>query len=119
MTSSRAGAGIPTGSVCSCWTSWCRCSSRPTRRSAWPSTTRRSGARGGGAHYLHDGAQPEGSGRRTRWGNRWVVVVLIVELECLGGRPVGLAILFRLFRPEDDSHPDHPSQPELGRTLVD
>ena len=39
----------------------------------------RSGKRVWGAHYLHDGAQPEGSGRRTRWGNCWVVVVLVVE----------------------------------------
>jgi hypothetical protein len=72
-----------------------------------------------GAHYLHDGAQPEGSGRRTRWGNCWVVVVLIVELPCLGGRPVGLPILLRLFRPRDDRHPERPSQPELARTLID
>jgi hypothetical protein len=79
----------------------------------------RSGRRVWGAHYLHDGAQPEGSGRRTRWGNCWVVVVLIVELPCLGGRPVGLPILFRLFRPKDDKHPDRPSQPELARTLID
>ena len=28
----------------------------------------RSGRKVFGAHYLHDGAQPEGSGRRTRWG---------------------------------------------------
>ena len=41
----------------------------------------RSGRRVWGAHYLHDGAQPEGSGRRTRWGNCWVVVVLVVQLE--------------------------------------
>ncbi len=81
----------------------------------------RSGRRVWGAHYLHDGAQPEGSGRRTRWGNCWVVVVLVVELQCLGGRPVGLPVLFRLFRPKDDQHPDldRPSQPELGRTLID
>ena len=79
----------------------------------------RSGRRVWGAHYLHDGAQPEGSGRRTRWGNCWVVVVLVVQLDCLGGRPVGLPILFRLFRPKDDEHPDRPSQPELARTLVD
>ena len=72
-----------------------------------------------GAHYLHDGAQPEGSGRRTRWGNCWVVVVLVVELDCLGGRPVGLPVLFRLFRPRDDEHPDRRSQPELGRALID
>jgi DDE superfamily endonuclease len=79
----------------------------------------RSGRRVWGAHYLHDGAQPEGSGRRTRWGNCWVVVVLVVELPCLGGRPVGLPILFRLFRPKDDRHRDRPSQPELARTLID
>ena len=79
----------------------------------------RSGRRVWGAHYLHDGPQPEGSGRRTRWGNCWVVVVLVVNLECLGGRPVGLPILFRLFRPRDDDHPDRPSQPELARTLID
>ncbi|MGH2488513.1 MAG: IS701 family transposase [Candidatus Limnocylindria bacterium] len=79
----------------------------------------RSGRRVWGAHYLHDGAQPEGSGRRTRWGNCWVVVVLVVELECLGGRPIGLPILFRLFRPKDAKHDDRPSQPELARTLID
>jgi hypothetical protein len=79
----------------------------------------RSGGRVWGAHYLHDGAQPEGSGRRTRWGNCWVVVVLVIQLDCLGGRPVGLPILFRLARPKDDKHPDRPSQPELGRTVID
>lgn len=79
----------------------------------------RSGRRVWGAHYLHDGAQPEGSGRRTRWGNCWVVVVLVVELRCLGGRAVGLPVLFRLFRPKDDADPDRPSQPELGRALID
>jgi DDE superfamily endonuclease len=79
----------------------------------------RSGRKVWGAHYLHDGAQPEGSGRRTRWGNCWVVVVLVVELPCLGRRPVGLPILFRLFRPKDDQHRDRASQPELARTLID
>ena len=72
-----------------------------------------------GAHYLHDGAQPEGSGRRTRWGNCWVCVVLVVQLECLGGRQVGLPILFRLLRPKDDADRDRPSPPELARTLID
>jgi DDE superfamily endonuclease len=79
----------------------------------------RSGRRVFGAHYLHDGAQPEGSGRRTRWGNCWVVVVLVVSLPCLGGRQVGLPVLFRLFEPKDDDHPDRASQPELGRALID
>ncbi len=72
-----------------------------------------------GAHYLHDGAQPEGSGRRTRWGNCWVVVVLVVQLPCLGDRAVALPILFRLFRPKTDEHPDRPSQPVLARRLID
>jgi hypothetical protein len=83
----------------------------------------RSGRKVFGAHYLHDGAQPEGSGRRTRWGNCWVVVVLVVELPCLGGRQVGLPVLFRLFRPKDETRPEldaeRPSQPELARTLID
>jgi hypothetical protein len=79
----------------------------------------RSGRRVYGAHYLHDGAQPEGSGRRTRWGNCWVVVVLVVNLPCTGGRPVGLPILLRLFRPKDDEHPDRDSQPELARLLIE
>ena len=79
----------------------------------------RSGRRVWGAHYLHDGAQPEGSGRRTRWGNCWVVVVLVVQLDCLGGRAVGLPVLFRLFRPKTDEDRDRPSQPELARLLID
>ncbi|MGH8302722.1 MAG: IS701 family transposase [Steroidobacteraceae bacterium] len=79
----------------------------------------RSGRRVWGAHYLHDGAQPEGSGRRTRWGNCWVVMVLVVELPCLGGRSIGLPVLFRLFRPKDEDHPDRRSQPELARALAD
>jgi hypothetical protein len=79
----------------------------------------RSGRKVWGAHYLHDGAQPEGSGRRTRWGNCWVVVVLVVQLDCLGGRQVGLPVLFRLFRPKHDEHPDRPSQPELAGVLID
>jgi hypothetical protein len=47
------------------------------------------------------------------------VVVLVVDLPCAGGRQVGLPILFRLFRPKDEQHPDRASQPELGRTLID
>jgi hypothetical protein len=79
----------------------------------------RSGHKVFGAHYLHDGAQPEGPGRRTRWGNCWVVVVLVVELRCLGGREVGLPVPFRLFEPKDDQHPHRRSQPELARILID
>lgn len=79
----------------------------------------RSGKRVWGAHYLHDGAQPQGSGRRTRWGNCWVVVVLVVSLPCMGGRQVALPVLFRLFRPKDDEYPGRRSQPELARELID
>ena len=71
----------------------------------------RSGKRVWGAQYLHDGAQPEGSGQRTRWGNCWVVVVSVVSLPCLDGRPVALPVLFRLFRPKDDQHPTGPLSP--------
>jgi len=79
----------------------------------------RSGRNVFGAHYLHDGSQPEGSGKRTRFGNCWVHVALVVTLPCTGGRMIGLPVLFRLFRPKDDEHPDRPSQPELGRGLID
>jgi hypothetical protein len=79
----------------------------------------RSGRRVFGAHYLHDGSQPAGQGRRTRWGNCFVVVGLVVCLPCLGGRSVCLPVLFRLFRPRDDAHPDRPSQPQLARELVE
>lgn len=79
----------------------------------------RSGRRVFGAHYLHDGTQPEGLGTPARWGNCWVVVVLVVQLDCLGGRPVGLPVLFRLFRPKSDEHPGRRSQPELARRLID
>jgi hypothetical protein len=79
----------------------------------------RSGKRVYGAHYLQDGAQPEGSGKRTRFGNCFVVLVLVVALPCTGGRMIGLPLLFRLFRPKDDQHPGRPSQPELGRKLID
>ncbi|MDA8069984.1 MAG: transposase [Actinomycetota bacterium] len=92
---------------------------RPVRFAVDDTLFGRSGRHVYGAHYLHDGAQPEGSGRRTRWGNCWVVVVLVVSLPCTGGRPVGLPILFRLFCPKDDEHPDRASQPELGRVLID
>jgi len=79
----------------------------------------RSGRRVFGAHYLHDGSQPAGRGRRTRWGNCFVVVGLVVCLPCLGGRSGCLPVLFRLFRPKDDAHPDRPSQPELARAMIE
>ncbi|HYB26907.1 MAG TPA: transposase [Solirubrobacteraceae bacterium] len=79
----------------------------------------RAGRKVWGAHYLHDGSQPAGQGRRTRWGNCWVKVGLVVELPCLGGRSVCLPVLFRLFRPRDDAHPSRRSQPELAREMTD
>jgi hypothetical protein len=79
----------------------------------------RCGRRVWGAHYLHDGSQPAGQGHRTRWGNCFVVVGLVVALPCLGGRRVCLPVLFRLFRPKDDAHPNRRSQPELARELVE
>ncbi|MGO9974508.1 MAG: transposase [Solirubrobacteraceae bacterium] len=47
------------------------------------------------------------------------MVVLVVNLPCTDGRPVGLPILLRLFRPKDDEHPDRASQPEVARLLID
>lgn len=79
----------------------------------------RSGRRVFGAHYLHDGSQPAGQGKRTRWGNCWVKVALVVQLPCLGGRPVCLPLLFRLFRPKTAEQQDRLSQPELARALVE
>ena len=72
-----------------------------------------------GAHYLHDGSQPAGQGHRTRWGNCFVVVGLVVCLPCLGGRRVCLPVLFRLLRPRDEAQPDRLSQPELAREMVE
>lgn len=79
----------------------------------------RAGRRVWGAHYLRDGAPPAGKGKRLRWGNCWVVVGLVLELPCLGGRSICLPVLFRLFRPKDDAHPDRRSQPELARAMVE
>lgn len=79
----------------------------------------RSGRKVWGAHFLHDGSQPAGQGQRTRWGNCFVVVGVVVALPCLGGRSVCLPVLFRLFRPKDERHPGRPSQPEFGREMVE
>jgi len=79
----------------------------------------RAGRKVWGAHYLHDGSQPAGQGKRTRGGNGWVKVGLVVQLPCLGGRSVCLPVLFRLFRPRDGAHPDRRSQPELAREIID
>ncbi|MGH2861191.1 MAG: transposase [Solirubrobacteraceae bacterium] len=78
---------------------------RPLRFALDDTLFGRSGREVCGAHYLHDGAQPEGSGRRTRWGNCWVVVVLVVELPRLDGRAVGLPVLFGCSDPRTISTP--------------
>ena len=80
----------------------------------------RSGKRVWGAHYLHDGAQPEGSGRRTRWGNCWVVVVLVVE-PSVPGRPAGRAAGPVPAVPTQGRRASTTgaSQPELARALID
>jgi len=78
----------------------------------------RSGRKVADCFFHHDGAQPAGSGRRTRWGNNWVVVGLVVELPFRAGRPVCLPVLFRLWRPRRAEHPDRPSKPQLARELI-
>jgi DDE superfamily endonuclease len=78
----------------------------------------RSGRKVADCFYHHDGAQPAGQGKRTRWGNNWVVLGLAVELPFRAGRPVCLPVLFRLWRPRRPEHPDRPSKPELARELI-
>jgi hypothetical protein len=78
----------------------------------------RSGRRVADCFYHHDGSQPAGQGKRTRWGNNWVVLGLVVELPFRAGRPVCLPVLFRLWRPRRPEHPDRLSKPELARELI-
>jgi len=77
----------------------------------------RSGRHVWGAHYLHDGAQPEGSGRRTRW-ECWVVVVLVVDWGALRR-----SVVCRSCSgvPQGRSAPRCGAAitPELARTLID
>ena len=95
---------------------------RGRTRPLWLSMTRCSGARGGmfGARttcttVLNPRAPDAARGGGTAGSSScssWT-------FECLGGRPVGLPVLFRLFRPKDEAHPDRSSQPELARELID
>jgi hypothetical protein len=78
----------------------------------------RSGREVADCFFHHDGSQPAGSGQRTRWGNNWVVVGLVVCLPFRPERPVCLPILFRVWRPRREEHPARPSKPELARELV-
>jgi hypothetical protein len=78
----------------------------------------RSGRKVADCFYHRDGAQPPGRGKRTRWGNSWVVLGLVVELPFRAGRPVCLPVLFRLWRPRRPEHPHRPSKPELARELI-
>lgn len=78
----------------------------------------RSGRRVADCFYHHDGSQPAGQGKRTRWGNNWVVLGIVVELPFRPGRPVCLPVLFRLWRPRRREHPDRPSKGQLARELI-
>ena len=78
----------------------------------------RSGRRVADCFYHHDGSQPAGEGKRTRWGNNWVVAGIVIELPFRPGRPVCLPVLFRLWRPRRPDHPDRPSKPQLARELI-
>lgn len=78
----------------------------------------RSGRRVADCFYHHDGSQPAGQGRRTRWGNNWVVLGLVVELPFRASPPVCLPVLFRLWRPRRPEHRDRPSKGELARELI-
>jgi hypothetical protein len=78
----------------------------------------RSGRKVADCFFHHDGSQPAGSGHRTLWANNWVVLGVVVCLPFRPERPVCLPILFRLWRPRRDEHPDRPTKPELARKLV-
>jgi SRSO17 transposase len=87
----------------------------------------RSGRTVYGCFFHHDGAAPPGEGHRSRWGNNWVVVGLLVRLPVLD-RVVCLPVLFRLWRPdrkpargrgERRAKRQRSSQSELARTMVD
>jgi hypothetical protein len=78
----------------------------------------RSGRKVADCFYHHDGSQPAGQGKRTRWGNNWVVLGLVVELPFRAGRPVCLPVLCRLWRPRRPEQPDRPSKGELARELI-
>jgi hypothetical protein len=78
----------------------------------------RSGRRVADCFYHHDGSQPAGQGKRTRWGNNWVVLGIVVELPFRPGRPVCLPVLLRLWRPRRPEHPDRPSKPEFAGELI-
>lgn len=84
-----------------------------------------------GAH-LHRDDHVEGGGRQVRFGNKWVVLGLIVRVPFCS-RPLCLPLLFRLWRADParrgygrrghprkrKADPAYPSMPELARELVE
>lgn len=78
----------------------------------------RSGKKVADRFLHHDGGAPQGAGRHIRWGNNWVVVGLLVKLPFMNSRTVCLPVLFRVWRPRDEEHPERLSKPELARQLV-
>ena len=79
----------------------------------------RSGTQVFGAHYLHDGAQPEGSGRRTRWGNCWVVVVLVVSCRASVAGRSRCRSCSGCSAPRTTITPTGPRSPSSARVLID
>jgi hypothetical protein len=66
-----------------------------------------------GAHYLHDGAQPEGSGQRTRWGN-WTVPDRASRLRQAGAASASRRRLFGA-----DSSPPRDAAPPIATSPLD
>jgi hypothetical protein len=62
------------------------------------------------ARWAYDGAAQ--GGKKTAYGNTWVIAALVVKLPCCPS-PVALPVLFRLWRGKGTA-----SQPELAAQLV-
>jgi hypothetical protein len=91
----------------------------------------RSGPRVFGAH-LHRQDSVHGGGKQVRYGNRWVVLGIVLRLP-FGERSIFLPLLFRLWQADParrgygrkglpykrSKDPAYPSQSELARELVD
>lgn len=83
----------------------------------------RSGRQVHGAVWHHDAHAPGGA--RSRFGNCWVVVGLVVQIPRLGERSWCLPLLFRLWLPTakaNDNNPDperRPSQQQLAARLIE
>ena len=76
----------------------------PIRVAVDDSLFHRAGKQVYGAAWQYDGSVPQGAGRESGYGNNWVSLCLIVRLPFLR-RPVGLPVLFRLWRPDPKAKP--------------